>query len=421
MDVIEDELGAARATAEAAEAVPPDTHWQRTLVGLWFALFAYTLGIGFALPFLPLFMARELHVNDPHQLAFWVGLAPASLGICLAVASPIWGAAADRFGRKAMLVRALFGAALVISLISVARAPIQVVAAEAGFGLLAGAGQLSMALAAKEMARQRVGFGIGVVQSASAVGQSIGPVLGSVASLVLGLRTAFVFGGAVVVAGVVPVLTLVQERRLSRSDRARRPGLATAARKASPGTFRAIVLLMVAQAISWSSFTAAGPMVSLRILHMAPGGTAATATGATFAIASVATAITALSYSRVAARIGFRRIAMLAALTNAVALAGLALAPSIPITAAAYAVVGIGRGVLAPAIPSMVGLESPPEVISTALGFNSSAQSVGIAVGPLLAGLVAAVASVPVALGVAAALAAVLGSILYLGVREPAP
>ncbi len=419
--MIEDELGAAMATAEVAAAPPAEEHWRRTLVGLWCGLFAYTLGISFALPFLPLFMSRELHVRDPHQLAFWVGLAPASLGICLAVASPIWGAAADRFGRKAMLVRALFGAAAVISLISFARSPIHVVAAEAGFGLLAGAGQLSMALAAKEMSRQRVGFVIGVVQSASAVGQSIGPVVGSLASLLFGLRTAFIFGGGVILTGVIPALTLVHETRSSRQASGRRHGFGASAKAAAPGTLRALLILMVAQAISWCSFTAAGPMVSLRILHLAPGGSAATATGVTFAIASVATAVTALSYSRLAARIGFRRIAIIAALASAMALAALALAPSIPLTAIAYACVGVCRGVLAPAIPSMVGLESPPDVVSTALGFNSSAQSVGIAVGPLLAGLVAAATSVPVALGMAAAFAAVLASLLSFGAREPAP
>ncbi len=392
--------------------------WRRNLVGLWFGLFAYTLGIGFALPFMAIYMARDLGVHDSHRLAFWVGLAPAALGLSLAIASPIWGVAADRFGRKPMLVRALFGAALVVGLISLARSPLHVVALESGFGLLAGAGQLSIALAAQEMARKRVGFGIGVVQSASAVGSSIGPVIGSLAGILFGLRTAFLVGGAIVLAGVIPVMTLVRETRTKHREK-REFSVVETIRRAAPGSLGAIAVLIVAQALSWSSFTATGPLVALRILKLAPT-TAATSTGITFAAASIATAFAAVSYSWVASRFGYKRLAIAAAIFSAGAVITLAFAPSIAVTTIAYMGVGMARGVLAPAIPSMIGLEAPPRVLATVIGVNASAQSLGIAVGPLLGGSIAALVSVPVALMVAAVLALSLATLLTLGAREPA-
>jgi MFS family permease len=365
-----------------------------------------------------LFMARDLGVHDSHQLAFWVGLAPAALGLSLAVASPIWGVAADRFGRKPMLVRALFGASLIVGLISLARSPLHVIALESGFGLLAGAGQLSIALAAQEMSRKRVGFGIGVVQSASAVGQSIGPVIGSLAGIVFGLRTAFVFGGAIVLAGVIPVMALVRETRVKHREK-REFTVVETIRRAAPGSLGAIGVLIVAQALSWSSFTATGPLVALRILKLAPA-TAATSTGITFAAASVATALAAVSYSWVASRLGYKRLAIAAAIFSAAAIITLAMAPSITVTIAAFTGVGLARGVLAPAIPSMIGLEAPPRVLATVIGVNASAQSIGIAVGPLLAGSIAALFNAPVALIFAATLAISLATLLAIGAREPA-
>jgi DHA1 family multidrug resistance protein-like MFS transporter len=101
--------------------------WRRNLATLWFAEFTAIFGFAFAFPFLPIFL-RELGVHETGSLALWTGWAAGASGIALAVASPIWGVVADRFGRKSMLIRAMIGGAVSVGLMSLAQRPEHVVA-----------------------------------------------------------------------------------------------------------------------------------------------------------------------------------------------------------------------------------------------------------------------------------------------------
>ena len=74
--------------------------WRRNLAALWFAQVTAIFGFSFAFPFLPVYL-RQLGVHDPGALAVWTGVAGGVSGATLAVMSPIWGALADRYGRRA--------------------------------------------------------------------------------------------------------------------------------------------------------------------------------------------------------------------------------------------------------------------------------------------------------------------------------
>src|ERR671934_2359949 len=104
------------------------TDWRRNLAALWVAQFLALFGFSFNQPFLPLFIHQDLGLADASQLAFWSGLAGGATGVTMMVASPIWGALADRRGRKTMLVRAMVGGAAWVGRAGVVRAPEPLVA-----------------------------------------------------------------------------------------------------------------------------------------------------------------------------------------------------------------------------------------------------------------------------------------------------
>jgi MFS transporter, DHA1 family, multidrug resistance protein len=391
--------------------------WRRNLAGLWVATLTAIFGVSFASPFIPLFFSRELSIKDPHQLAFWSGLAPAALGVSLAISSPIWGMVADRVGLKPMLIRAMVGGAFPIALIALAHTPLQVTGLEFLYGAVSGFGPIAITMAARDVPRERVGFGIGIVQSANSIGQSIGPFLGSLLAIAVGLRGAFVVGGMLILAAVIPVLTLIRESRVEQRH-VKRLSVLAAIRVAPPGSLRALGALTLAQVLIWTSGTAALPLVALRVLALSPTN-AAVVTGVAFALASLSTAVVAVSYSPMSAKFGYRWLAAAAALIGAFALAGVAIAPSIAIVVVAFAVFGLSRGVLIPAVPSMIGLEAPPTVIATVMGISGSAMAIGIAAGPLLGGAVAALSSVSTSLMVAALMSFVLSGVIVGLVREP--
>ena len=64
------------------------------------------LAFGFILPFLPLYL-REIGVTPDSAVVFWSGALLTSPGVSLAIFSPIWGALADRRGRKLMVLRSM--------------------------------------------------------------------------------------------------------------------------------------------------------------------------------------------------------------------------------------------------------------------------------------------------------------------------
>lgn len=413
-------LGRHLPRATTQDAASNLVNWRRNLVGLWIATLAAVVGATFATPFIPLFLAHDLAMHDPRELALWSGVAPAALGISLAIGSPIWGIVADRFGFKVMLLRALIGASLPIALLAVARTPIEVTLLQFGYGAFGGTVPMAIANAVKETPRKRLGFGVGVVQSAFALGQALGPFVGGLVIIWLGLRSAFLVGGGLILGAVVPVLALVRETPSeSKSLRARSLSVLDAVRLAPPGTQFALAALIVAQVLSWTSAIGAQTLVALRLINVTPTS-AAVATGITFGVAGIAAAIAAMSYSWAAKRFGYRRLATLAALCGAGALVAVGLAPSVGLIIATFTVFGLMRGVLIAAIPTMVGLEAPPGVVATMLGFAASALAVGAALGPLIAGTVAALTSVSAALIVAAAVSFALTLVLAVGAREPA-
>ena len=79
--------------------------WKKNLWVCWFGVFATSSGLSQLIPILPLYI-EEMGVHDVAEIAEWSGVAYGVTFILMAIFSPIWGKAADRYGRKPMLLRA---------------------------------------------------------------------------------------------------------------------------------------------------------------------------------------------------------------------------------------------------------------------------------------------------------------------------
>ena len=92
----------------------PETEhpWRQTLYILFVAQFLSMIGFAFVLPFLP-FYVRELGITDERMVPVWAGVLVASGSLVMAFFSPLWGWLSDRYGRKIMVERAMFGGAVI--------------------------------------------------------------------------------------------------------------------------------------------------------------------------------------------------------------------------------------------------------------------------------------------------------------------
>ncbi len=185
--------------------------WRRNLYTMWVAQTLSIVGFSFTAPFLPLFL-RQLGLTTTDEVIWWSGLMNVGSGLVMAVSAPLWGAIADRYGRKPMVLRAMFGGAVIIGLMGLAPNVAVLLGLRLVQGLLTGTVTASVALIASITPRERLGFSLGLMQTAVFTGSSLGPFIGGVTADAIGYRQSFALTGALLgVAGVL-VLFLVHER-----------------------------------------------------------------------------------------------------------------------------------------------------------------------------------------------------------------
>ena len=391
--------------------------WRRNLIALWFAQFTAIFGFAFAFPFLPLYL-HALGVRQPGELAFWSGLAGGASGLSLALMSPIWGALADRYGRKSMLVRAMLGGGITVGLMGFARGPVDLVVLRMLQGASAGTVAAATALVATGTPRQRVGWALGVLSSAVAVGSALGPLVGGLAASAVGVRAIFWAGGLLLGIATLPVLLLVREAPRAALAGGGRGSRLAVLKAAAPGAIGAVATLIACQALVQTSYVGFQPLVVLRLLERVGSGTTSV-TGLTFAISGLASATAAVSYARLARRFGYHRVAAGCAVLLATAEAIAGFAPGVIAIVAGAGLAGAFYGAIGPAVSAMVGLETPAEIQGTVFGFSSSATAIGFGLGPLGAGLFASQMGASRGIAACACVAVLLASVLGLRTREP--
>ncbi|TAN37359.1 MAG: MFS transporter [Verrucomicrobia bacterium] len=185
-------------------------NWHRNVVTVWLSQFFSIAGFSFAIPFAPFFM-QELGVHDEVRLRLWVSAFSAAVPLTMAFFAPIWGAAADRYGRRVMLLRANFAAWLVLTLMGAARNVETLVALRALQGAFTGTMTAAQAMVAADAPPERSGMALGGLSAAVFSGSLAGVALGGVCAEWFGYRTAFFISGLLLLAAALLVLLGTRE------------------------------------------------------------------------------------------------------------------------------------------------------------------------------------------------------------------
>jgi DHA1 family multidrug resistance protein-like MFS transporter len=164
--------------------------WQQNLGIIFFAQMCSAVGFSMIFPFLPLYV-EDLGTNTSISIEFWAGMVFSAQAFTMMIASPIWGALADRYGRKLMVQRAMFGAMVTIFLMAFAHTAEQLVLLRAIQGLITGTVSAANALVAASAPRKHSGFAMGVVQVGLWSGVALGPLIGGILADAYGFRVPF--------------------------------------------------------------------------------------------------------------------------------------------------------------------------------------------------------------------------------------
>ena len=185
--------------------------WKKQMVLVWASQFLCIMGFSFALPFVAFFLQKDLGVTRPTEVRMWVALFSASTAVTMAVAAPLWGLLADRYGKRIMLIRANLAGALVMSLMGAAHTAGMLIVLRLLQGALTGTMTAAQAFLAGEMPHERRGLAVGGLSAAVFSGSMAGAPLGGFVAEWLGYRLAFAVSGALLLAAGLLVLCCTRE------------------------------------------------------------------------------------------------------------------------------------------------------------------------------------------------------------------
>ena len=208
------------------------TNWKRTVFFIWLSQFLSIMGFAFAMPF-ALFYMQELGVTEPVALKKWMALYGAAAPLSLAIFAPVWGAVADRYGRRLMLLRANFGAAFLLVLMGSVQSVEWLVLCRLLQGVLTGTMTAAQTMAAAQTPSHKKGFVLGALASAVYSGAMSGQAIGGFVAEAYGCRAAFlVASGILVCAGLV--VSLGTSENFKRAEDISAPGEKSATGKHAP-------------------------------------------------------------------------------------------------------------------------------------------------------------------------------------------
>jgi DHA1 family multidrug resistance protein-like MFS transporter len=403
------------APSHVSAAVSPS--WRTSLYVICAAQATAMLAFGFVLPFLPLYL-REIGVSSDSAVVFWSGALVTSTGVSLAIFSPIWGALADRRGRKIMVLRSMLAGGVIIALMGLVQNVGQFLVLRILQGIFTGTIAASTALVASIVPRERLAASMGILQTSVYVGISAGPVMGGIIAQLVGIRGTFFLAGAMLVLAGLLVWQLVHEH-FPLPATSRRPGFFRTLGRGIRS--RALMPLMVTLLLVQLSSAIVFPILPLYVQQLSsPGAPVKLYAGLAFGLTAGFSALAAISYGRLVDRSGYRRILVFACLGAAALFLPQAFARNIPQLLVLRAGLGIFFGVLIPATNAIVGLSTPSDMRGSAYGLTNGGTAVGNAIGPLLGSTIAATFGYSAVFVVTAAVLAVLGVWVLMVVMEPA-
>ena len=189
---------------------PAKASWKRTLYIMFFAQMISMVGFSSIFPFLPLYV-ESLGTVTGLGTKLLSGLVFSGQAFTMMVASPFWGSLADRWGRKIMVERAMFGGAAILGLMAFVRSAEELVLLRAAQGLVTGTVGAANALVAAEAPRKHMGYAMGLMQVGMGIGLGLGPVIGGAIADAFGYQAAFYVTAALLALAGVIVYFGVQE------------------------------------------------------------------------------------------------------------------------------------------------------------------------------------------------------------------
>ncbi|SFU32272.1 MFS transporter [Alicyclobacillus macrosporangiidus] len=404
---------------ERAHAAPAASPWQRTLWVMCAVQGIMMMAFSSMSPFLPLYI-EELGVRDPRAVDLWAGVIASSNFLIMALVSPLWGAIADRRGRKLMVLRTTVAISFFTFVMGWVHNVWELLGARVLQGAFSGYSASATALVATVVPEEKLGTALGWMQSSAMIGALVGPLAGGLVSdHVHSYRVVFYLTSAFAMTAFLITFFLVKEGF-------HKPAAAPANKRSFIGQFRAVRALKPVQAMFLVLFLAqfsvmnVQPVLPVYIKELAAHSQhVATYSGLAFAVTGLAGLVAAPIIGNRSDRLGYRRTLVIAMFGAGLFYIPQALAQNIWVFIFSRFGLGLFVGGILPTANALVGRLAPKDQRGQIYGFTSSSTFLGSFAGPLLGGFGSALFGIRTMLGLTAALYLLNMLWVYWKVQDP--
>ena len=374
-------------------------YWKNNVIIVTIGAFTTIVGMTLLLPILPLYIA-SLGVDKPSSIASWSGITYGITYFAAAFVAPLWGRLGDLYGRKLMLVRASLGMAVSIALMGMATSIEQLFFLRLLTGLAGGYASGAAILAATQAPRDQTGSAIGLVSSGIMAGNFLGPLIGGILPIYIGIRASFWIVGAVIFLTFLATTFLLKENKTLFEKRTIQDNVQDKLQNTSWQnkswksimTWPVIIALTTAALLMFANMSIE-PIITLYVQQLMQVDVAQIEgvsfwAGIIMSLTALGSTLSAKHLGSLADKIGYQPVLIFAMLC-----AGLLLIPQAFVSSPLQLAIlrfflGLALGGLIPCITASLRQNISDDKLGTVLGLSVSCQYIGQVLGPLMGGYV---------------------------------
>ncbi|EOS57115.1 multidrug efflux MFS transporter [Paenibacillus barengoltzii] len=365
--------------------------WKRNLIVCWFGMFVTGVGMSQLAPILPLYI-KELVVDQADAVSRYSGLAFGITFIVSAIFSPIWGLAADKFGRKPMLLRASLGMAIIIGCMGFVTNVHMLIFLRFLQGIITGYSTACTTLIATQTDKAHAGWALGLLSTSNTAGSLLGPTIGGFIAEHAGIQeTFFLTGGLMLIAFITTLFFVIETFVRSEVKVAgmKEVWSALPEKGLTVTLFATFFMLSVAMYSVEPVLTVYVNEISRNSSHVA------LLAGIIFSASGLANILAAPKLGKLSDRIGAHKVMLAALLVSGILFIPQAIARNPWELMGLRFLLGAASGGLNPSVNTLIKKITPEHLTGRVFGFSMAAGYLGVFAGSVLGGQVAAWFGIP--------------------------
>lgn len=370
---------------EEPAAIPTvKVNWKKNLFVIWLSQFLAMVGFGCCMPFIPLLLKENLHIDDPNLRGVYTSIYYLASMLSLCVATVVWGILADRFGRKLMLLRASYAAAIFYPLLAFAPNFWALAGIRFVCSFFSGTVNPAQTLLIATSPSEKHGFVLGVLSTAVSSGNMLGYLLGGVLVDRFGYTNAFLTCGAIYLTSGLLVNIFAKDDfsvALAKKQRAKSPY------KFKDVATPAVIWLMVMFLLVGVSTRLIQPYLAL-LVEKVHAERAAFFTGIVSSASSVGGFLSGLCLGWLCDHFAPRKLLLPLLILGGLFTAGMAYSTNITLLIVTKFVAAFAGGGIKPVLQLMLTKITRPELRGTYFGWSGSLNTAGGIVCSFLGGAV---------------------------------